>query len=258
MLRIWMRGDAASPHVDRALRDEILRAHAFYRDPTFLSDPGSFFREPPVPEGVAERTLGRLSDGGRCLDLAFPSGFTPVYPEARADVVDCGENRMAHARWWRHAGREAPAVVCLHGYASGDPRIDRLAFGVGALYEAGLDVLLFTLPFHGRRRPRGARKSGEGFFARNLARTNEAFAQTVFEVRALMRHLQGAGCGPIGAFGMSLGAYAAALLAAIEPRLAFDRDDPRRLAHRSRLGGADPSLSPSGSGGARHHVDVLP
>src|SRR3989442_4184729 len=221
MLRIWMRGDAASPDVDQALRDEMLRAHAFYRDPGFLTDPASFFREPPAPEGVAERTLGRLPDGGRCLDLAFASDFTPVYPEARADFARFGENRTAHIRWWRHAGRGAPAVVCLHGYASGDPRIDRLAFGVRALYEAGLDVLLFTLPFHGRRKPRGARKSGDGFFARNLARTNEAFAQTVFEVRALMRHLQRAGCGPIGAFGMSLGAYAAALLAAVEPRLAF-------------------------------------
>ena len=221
MLRIWMRGDAAAPDVDRALRDEMLRAHAFYRDPTFLTDPGSFFREPPAPEGVAERTLRGLPDGGRCLDLAFASGFTPVYPAARADFAGFGENQLAQARWWRHAGREAPAVVCLHGYASGDPRIDRLAFGVRALYEAGLDVLLFTLPFHGRRKPRGARKSGEAFFARNLARTNEAFAQTVFEVRALLRHLQQAGCGPIGAFGMSLGAYAAALLAAVEPRLAF-------------------------------------
>ena len=138
-----------------------------------------------------------------------------------ADATPFGENRTAHIRWWRHAGRDAPAVVCLHGYASGDPRIDRLAFGVRALYEAGLDVLLFTLPYHGRRTPRSARKSGEAFFARNLARTNEAFAQTVFEVRALMRHLEQIGCGPIGAFGMSLGAYVTALLAAVDPRLAF-------------------------------------
>jgi len=221
MLRVWMRGDAASPDVDHALRDEMLRAHAFYRDPGFLTDPASFFREPPAPESVAERTLTRLSDGGRCLDLAFASDFTPVYPEARADSTPFGENRMAHARWWHHARCGTPAVVCLHGYASGDPRIDRLAFGVRALYESGLDVLLFTLPFHGRRKPRGVQKSGEGFFARNLARTNEVFAQTVFEVRALMRYLAQIGGGPIGAFGMSLGAYVAALLAAVDPQLAF-------------------------------------
>ena len=221
MLRLWMRGDAASPDVDHAFRDEMLRAHAFYRDPVFLADPTAFFREPPAPESVAERTLDRLPEGGRCLDLAFASEFTPVYPAAHADATPVGENRMAHVRWWRHAGRGTPAVVCLHGYASGDPRIDRLAFGVRALYDAGLDVLLFTLPFHGRRKPRGARKSGEAFFARNLARTNEAFAQTVFEVRALMRHLEQAGSGPIGAFGMSLGAYVTALLAAVEPRVAF-------------------------------------
>src|SRR5207245_5385448 len=119
-----------------------------------------FFREPPPPEGVAERTLGRLPDGGRCLDLGFASGFTPVYPEARADFAGFGENRMAHARWWRHAGCEAPAIVCLHGYASGDPRIDRLAFGVGALYQAGLALLLFTPPLHGPPSPPRPRNPG--------------------------------------------------------------------------------------------------
>ena len=54
-----------------------------------------------------------------------------------------------------------------------------------------------------------------------MARTNEAFAQTIFDARALMRHVERAGSGPIGAFGMSLGAYAAALLATLEERLAF-------------------------------------
>jgi hypothetical protein len=52
-------------------------------------------------------------------------------------------------------------------------------------------------------------------------RTNEAFAQAIYELRALLLHLRNAGTGPVGAFGMSLGGYTTALLAAVEPALAF-------------------------------------
>ena len=52
-------------------------------------------------------------------------------------------------------------------------------------------------------------------------RTNEAFAQAIYELRALLRYCRAAGTGPVGAFGMSLGGYTTALLASVEPELAF-------------------------------------
>src|SRR5207248_2901877 len=52
-------------------------------------------------------------------------------------------------------------------------------------------------------------------------RTNEAFGQCIWDIRSLMRHLEAAGAGPIGALGMSLGGCLTALLAGIEPALAF-------------------------------------
>jgi pimeloyl-ACP methyl ester carboxylesterase len=220
MVRRWMRGDARSDRVDEALRAHLDRAHAFYRNPVFLTDPETFFAPPETPEAVRESPVRRLP-GGACVDVAFPSSFTPVYAAAREDFASFPENRIVRARWWRHADRGRPTIICLHGYASGLPAVDALAFGARRLYRAGLDVLLYTLPFHGRRRPRGARKSGEGFFGPDMARTNEAFAQTVFDARALLRWVVRWGGGPIGAFGMSLGAYATGLLAAIEPTLAF-------------------------------------
>src|SRR5262249_53004772 len=55
----------------------------------------------------------------------------------------------------------------------------------------------------------------------DLVRTNEAFAQAIYELRALMRWLGAEGTGPVGAFGMSLGGYMTALLASVEPELAF-------------------------------------
>src|SRR5204863_873737 len=77
------------------------------------------------------------------------------------------------------------------------------------------------LPYHGRRAPHGPRRSGEPFFDIDLVRTNEAFAQAIYELRALLRWLRAAGTGPVGAFGMSLGGYMTALLASVEPELAF-------------------------------------
>ena len=220
MLRRWMRGDAMAPGVDPALCAHLERAHAFYRNPAFLSDPERFYATPPTPRAVREIAVKRLP-GGEAVDVAFVSDFDPIYREGRADFLRFEENRTVHARWWRHENTPRPAVLCLHGYASGDPRVDGLAFGARRLYRSGLDVVLYTLPFHGRRRPPGARKSGEAFFGPDMARTNEAFAQTISDARALMQHLERRGHGQIGAFGMSLGAYAAALLAAVEPRLAF-------------------------------------
>jgi hypothetical protein len=220
MVRLWMRGDAPATYSDPLLREHLERSHGFYSNPVFLTDPETFFAPPEVPTDVRE-TQVRALRGGACVDLTFGSTFTPVYAGARDDFARFPENRVVRARWWRHAGRGWPTVLCLHGYASGHPAVDGLAFGARRLYRAGLDVLLYTLPFHGLRRPRGARKSGEGFFGPDMARTNEAFAQTIFDARALVRHLERIGGGPIGAFGMSLGAYSTALLAALESRLAF-------------------------------------
>jgi hypothetical protein len=82
-------------------------------------------------------------------------------------------------------------------------------------------VLLYVLPHHGARTPPGARHSGEPFFDMDVVRTNEAFARAIYELRALGAHLRSRGTGPVGAFGTSLGAYTVALLASVDPTLAF-------------------------------------
>jgi pimeloyl-ACP methyl ester carboxylesterase len=220
MIRRWMRSDRLDSSIDPALRAHLDRAHAFYTDPRFVADADTFFAASPAPRGIRERTHRELP-GGACVDVTFPSTFEPVYPALRDPYARFTENGVVHARWWRHARGGRHTVLCFHGYASGDFRLDALAFGARTLYRVGLDVVLFTLPFHGRRRPSAARKSGDLFFGPDVARTNEAFAQAVFDARALVRHLQAAGAASVGAFGMSLGGYTAALLATISRELAF-------------------------------------
>jgi pimeloyl-ACP methyl ester carboxylesterase len=206
-----------APPDGEALRDRLVRAQTFYADARFLTDPDAFFR-PPSPLRAQRRRLGTLR-GGEILDLEYTTDFVPVFPEARAD--DAAGAQRGVARWWRHAEPGRPAMLCVHGYAGGHLWLERLAFDAPRFYRAGLDVVLYVLPYHGPRMARGVRQSGDGFFTMDLVRTNEAFAQAIYELRALLRHLLAAGTGPVGAFGMSLGGYTTALLASVEPELAF-------------------------------------
>jgi pimeloyl-ACP methyl ester carboxylesterase len=220
VLNRYLRRQAFRAPVDGAgLRDRLARALEFYRDPRFIDDPSTFYA-PPAPLRVDARRRSHLRDG-ELLDLHYTSEFVPVLPEARSDRERVAANQHGVARWWRHHEPGHPAMLCVHGYAGGHLWLERLAFDADRFYRAGVDVVIYVLPYHGPRTPRGARQSGEPFFDLDLVRTNEAFAQAVYELRALLRHLQGRGSGPVGAFGMSLGGYTTALLACVEPALAF-------------------------------------
>jgi pimeloyl-ACP methyl ester carboxylesterase len=200
------------------LRERMGRALDFYTTPLLLARPENFFR-PPAP--IVVRNSKRLPlPGGELVGLDYETKFVPVFPEARNDACEA-QSRRGVAVWWRHRQRGHPAVICVHGYGGGQIWLETLAFDAARFYHAGVDVLLYVLPYHGARTPAGARHSGEAFFDMDLVRTNEAFARAIYELRALMQLLRASGTGPVGAFGMSLGGYTVALLASIEPRLAF-------------------------------------
>ncbi len=217
--RFLRRRAFAAPPDGAALRARLARGRVFYADPRFAADPAAFF-VPPAPLRARVRQRRRLADG-ELLDLVYTTDFTPVFPEARDDPAGGTTPEVGLARWWRHRRTGHPAMLCVHGYAGGNFLLERLAFEAGRFYRAGVDVLIYVLPYHGARTPAGARHSGEPFFDIDLVRTNEAFAQAVYELRALLRYLRAAGTGPVGAFGMSLGGYTTALLASVEPELAF-------------------------------------
>jgi surfactin synthase thioesterase subunit len=79
----------------------------------------------------------------------------------------------------------------------------------------GLDVALLTLPHHGRRRPAGARFSGEPFATPHVGRMAEAVRQAVWEIRLLAAWLRRARSAPVGLLGLSLGGTLAALAAGL-------------------------------------------
>ncbi|MBI5480623.1 MAG: alpha/beta hydrolase family protein [Deltaproteobacteria bacterium] len=182
-------------------------------------DPQPFFPRPGVP-GVT-RVRGGSLDGGWVEDLSFGSDYAPERDTARAVLDQYPDNAVARARHYRHAAAGHAAVVCLHTWAGGRHVIDAAVFRAKWLFALGLDVYLYVQPYHGARRPRRTLLRGTLHPSTNVTRTNEAFLQTAWEVRALLAwHQAEAGRGG-GVMGASLGGYGAAMLASVAPEIEF-------------------------------------
>lgn len=182
---------------------------------------------PAPPEGVhvarraASAPLFRPDDGV-AEDLVFESPFVPSLSRLRAGWTRHEQNRFAHARMWRHHHGPRPTVIAIHGFSADLYHVNEWFFSIPWLYAAGYDVLLATLPFHGRRAGPLSPFSGHGFFAGGPSHINEAFAQSVLDLRIFVSHVLGElGAPAVGVTGVSLGGFTTALLAATEPRLAF-------------------------------------
>jgi len=182
---------------------------AAYSDGT-LGLPSRFFPAPDAP-AVALASVGDGPLGTQVVDLAWPSGYEPFHPAARDLHARVVENHTARARWWT-SGRGRPTIVMLHGWAGGYPWVTERTFAVAYWLRHGYDVAAATLPYHGARAPG---PSGALFLTPNPLRTNEAFGQAIFELRALARFLRDRGASGVGAMGMSLGGYTTALWASV-------------------------------------------
>jgi dienelactone hydrolase len=200
-------------------------------------DPNDLFAAPPPMRDARETFVREIAEGradgkrwsaGGVTDLTWTSGYVARLPEAREKYARWKENGVAHVRLFRHAHpspgasskHARPAIVCIHGYRAGTFRFEERAWAAVWLYRLGLDVALFTLPFHALRAP-ASRKSTPLFPSADVARTNEGFAHAVFDLRALVAWLRARGASKVGVAGMSLGGYTTALAATVEPSLDF-------------------------------------
>lgn len=178
-------------------------------------DPERFYAAPPPIALVLQRPI-RALPGGHVLDLAWESGYVAHHPEERGQFARWQANETAHVRLFAHE-RAAPAIVLVHGYRGGPFHIEERIWPVSRLYALGLDVALFTLPFHGLRSPTHWRLSPLFPSHRELPRTNEGLGQAIRDLRGLLAWLRRRGAPRVGIAGMSLGGYVAALLATIDP-----------------------------------------
>lgn len=205
--------------IDAAARERHHAALEAYCCDRLRRDPQAFFPAPPPPRvEVTRRSRGRDHVVER---LRWRSGYRAWDPRFQAEI-DCHDaNAWACAEWLRHPRPGAPAVICVHSWATGFFAVQRVVFAVRGLFDAGLDVVLFILPFHGPRTPARSLFGGQLFPGTTPHRINEGVGQSIWDLRSLLAHLRREGSGPVGVMGMSLGGYTSAVLASVEPSLAF-------------------------------------
>jgi pimeloyl-ACP methyl ester carboxylesterase len=173
----------------------------------------------PVSPDVRVARSRPLPGGGVLEDLELHGAYSDR-PAARQLLERCPENAVAYARCYRHSDAR-PALIWLHGWGMGFPGVEALVCRARRLYALGLDVYLYVLPYHARRRPRGVRFAGEVFPTTDMTRSNEGVLQAVWECRSLMAWHRARTLAPCGVVGLSLGGYLAAVLASVAPETAF-------------------------------------
>lgn len=187
-------------------------------------DPTQVFVDPPggVPIRAREvRPPVSLRGIGKMELLSFESPFEALNPAAREEFASHRRNRIARAQHWRHLDGHRPTIIVLHGFMGSPYLFNSAFFSLPWFYGHGYDVLLVTLPFHGRRAARTSPYSGHGYFGHGVAHLNESVLQAVSDVRVLVDHVLAEGAGAVGVTGLSLGGYTTAALAVAEPRLHF-------------------------------------
>ncbi|MBK5288306.1 MAG: alpha/beta fold hydrolase, partial [Acidimicrobiia bacterium] len=115
--------------------------------------------------------------------------------------------------WILRHDEPAPWIVCVHGAGMGDPLVDIFAFRAGALHRAGFNVAIPVLPHHG---PRGVGRFAMGFPTDDPVMNFHGAAQAITDVRAVLVAIEQRN-EPAMLFGISLGGYVAAAVAALEP-----------------------------------------
>jgi hypothetical protein len=202
----------------RGAAAELAEAHALFESRGWLADPATFHPTPPAPASVEVRS--RTARGIAHEHLRFDSGYAPdpAVP-GTGRWLGFAANRTAHAWLLRHAGEPRPWIICVHGYGMGSGALDLWAFEVEWLHRhLRLNVALPVLPMHGPRSP--SRRSGAEFFGASLLNSVHAEAQAMWDLRRLLAWIRGQGGTRVGVYGLSLGGYTTALLAALEGDLA--------------------------------------
>ncbi len=205
--------NALMPAVVQAAGAKNREAISFYRGQAYHQNPQAFFLPPTELPELRVSAAHPILDG-EISTVSFRSGFEPVYPGYREDFEACPENRQVRTRVWKHPhGRSRGTLIAIHGWQMEDQGVAALALSAGYFFRLGLNVVLYELPHHGPRRCSGT----SVFPSIDAARTNEGFAQAIYELRQIALLLQSFGETNIGVLGLSLGGYTAALWASLDP-----------------------------------------
>jgi pimeloyl-ACP methyl ester carboxylesterase len=194
----------------------------FYADLANEADARLSFPAPTVEPRISSRPADPVAEWiakGQVHNIRFNSSFEAVNPALRDRCRAYQRNNVVHAQHWRHDDGPHPTLCLIHGFMGSAYLFNGLFFSLPWFYRSGYDVLLLTLPFHGRRAERFSPFSGYGYFAHGFSGFAEAMAQAVHDFRSLVDYLEYTGVDRIALTGMSLGGYTAALLACVDDRI---------------------------------------
>lgn len=185
----------------------------------YLDLPASrLFPEPPALGDVRKhRGIGtRLL---RTTTLSWESAYQPLTPEyRRRHETEYRVNLTAWARWLRPDRKQRRGcLVYVHGWLEPGSWVEEVLMFPRWARELDVDIVHVSLPFHGRRNPRGALFSGEYFWTADLVRSVEGIRQGICDTRSLMGYLRRQGYAHIGVTGISLGGSIVMLLGCLAP-----------------------------------------
>ena len=195
-----------------------------YQDMADSGDASQFFHRPATGIKVNKTKPSWHHfdpEDGECSGLSFSSPFQPVNRALDKRYLRHSRNRVAHAQYWRHHSGPRPTLCVIHGFMADPYWVNSKLLELRWFYRKGYDILLYTLPFHGKRQEHFSPISGHGYFSGGLCHLNEAVANSVHDFRIFLDYLDTQGVEQYGVTGISLGGYTSAILAAVEERLAF-------------------------------------
>lgn len=202
--------------------DEERESLSFYAELAGRQDASLSFPAPTGVPQVSSRTANPIAEyiaHGHVHNLSFASSFEPINPALREKWRGLPRNRIVRFQHWRHDDEPRPTLCLIHGFMGSPYLLNGLFFALPWFYRSGYDVLLYTLPFHGRRAERFSPFSGYGFFGYGLSGFAEAMGQAVFDFRTILNWLGHNGVRRIALTGLSLGGYTSALVASADDRL---------------------------------------
>jgi pimeloyl-ACP methyl ester carboxylesterase len=194
----------------------------FYAELAAEHDPVKSFPAPTEPPRVYSRPANPLAEWiahGRVHNIRFDSSFEAINPAMLDRWRALQNNNVVRAQHWRHDDGPHPTLCLIHGFMGSPYLLNGLWMSLPWFYRSGYDVLLYTLPFHGRRAEKRSPFSGYGYFANGLTGMAEAMAQAVHDFRSVVDYLQFTGVEKIALTGISLGGYTTALIASVEERI---------------------------------------
>jgi hypothetical protein len=189
---------------------ELAHARLLFETHGWIDNPRAYHREPPPltdPSWANGWALGTSYER-----MLFPTGWLPRPEEPGYERwTHYDANTTATATVLRHRDGPRPWVVAIHGLAMGYPTADFIGLGALRMHrELGVNVIMPVLPLHGPRRI--TRISGEAMLSFDLIDALHALTQSAWDVRRILSWVQTQDPQGIAVYGVSLGAYIAALL----------------------------------------------